>query len=71
VERLVREYPDKEIHLLASTTCQCTTMDCNQPVYLLWLLDNLAAGKVKNQITVSPEVAASATKSLEQMLSIS
>ncbi len=71
VERLMREHPDKEIHLLASTTCQCTTMDCNQPVYLLWLLDNLVAGKVKNRITVSPEVAISATKSLEQMLAIS
>lgn len=70
VERLAREYPDKEIHLLAPTTCQCTTMDCNQPVYLLWLLDNLAAGKVKNQIIVSPEIAASAAKSLEQMLAI-
>lgn len=71
VERLAREHSDKEIHLLAPTTCQCTTMDCNQPVYLLWLLDNLAAGKVKNQISVPPEIAVSATKSLEQMLSIS
>lgn len=71
VERLAREHSDKEIHLLAPTTCQCTTMDCNQPVYLLWLLDNLAAGKVKNQISVAPEIAVSATKSLEQMLSIS
>ncbi len=70
VERLAMQHPDKEIHLLAPTTCQCTTMDCNQPVYLLWLLDNLAAGKVKNQITVSPEIAANAKKALEQMLAI-
>lgn len=70
VQRLAVEHPDKEIHLLASTTCQCTTMDCNQPVYLLWLLDNLAAGKIKNQITVSPEIAANARKALEQMLAI-
>lgn len=70
VERLARQHPDKEIHLLAPTSCQCTTMDCNQPVYLLWLLDNLVEGKVKNQIQVSPAVAASAAKSLEQMLAI-
>lgn len=70
VERLAREHQDKEIHLLAPTTCQCTTMDCNQPVYLLWLLDNLAEGRIKNQITVAPEVASSAIKSLEQMLAI-
>ena len=70
VDRLAREHPDKEIHLLAPTSCQCTTMDCNQPVYLLWLLDNLVEGKVKNQIQVDPQVAASAAKSLEQMLAI-
>ncbi len=70
VERLARQHPDKDINLLAPTVCQCTTMDCNQPVYLLWLLDNLADGKVKNQITVAPEIAVSAAKSLEQMLAI-
>jgi len=70
VERLARNHPDKEIHLLASTTCQCTTMDCNQPVYLLWLLDNLAHGKVRNQIFVAPDIAVSAAKSLAQMLAI-
>ncbi len=70
VDRLKRDYPDKEIHLLAPTSCQCTTMDCNQPVNLLWLMDNIAAGTVKNQITVDPETARFAAKSLEQMLAI-
>ena len=70
VDRLKRNHPDKEIHLLAPTTCQCTTMDCNQPVNLLWLLDNLANGEVKNQIVVDPETAKLAARSLEQMLAI-
>ncbi len=70
VERLQNNHPDKEIHLLAPTTCQCTTMDCNQPVNLLWLLDNLANGVVKNQITVNDATAKFAAKSLEQMLAI-
>ena len=70
VDRLRRQHPDKEIHLLAPTPCQCTTMDCNQPVNLLWLLDNLAKGKVKNQIRVDAEIAESAAKALEQMLAI-
>ncbi|MBC8208942.1 MAG: quinolinate synthase NadA [Desulfobulbaceae bacterium] len=70
VERLHRNYRDKEIHLLAPTTCQCTTMDCNQPVNLLWILDHLAAGRVVNQITVDPAIARLAAKSLEQMLAI-
>ncbi len=70
VDRLKRNHPDKEIHLLAPSSCQCTTMDCNQPVNLLWLLDNLAKGEVKNQIVVDPETAKLAAKSLEQMLAI-
>ncbi len=70
VQRLQLQHPDKEIHLLAPSSCQCTTMDCNQPVNLLWLLDNLAAGKVKNQIAVELEIAALAARSLEQMLAI-
>lgn len=70
VDRLRNQHPDKEIHLLASSPCQCTTMDCNQPVNLLWLLDNLAAGNVKNQICVESKTANLAARSLEQMLAI-
>ncbi len=70
VQRLQRDYPDKEIHLLAPTSCQCTTMDCNQPVNLLWLLDTLAAGEIKNQISVDSATAELAARSLEQMLAI-
>lgn len=70
VARLQRQHPDKEIHLLAPLPCQCATMDRNQPVNLLWLLDNLAAGTVANRIRVAPDVAAMARKSLEQMLRI-
>ena len=70
VDRLKRNNPDKEIHLLAPTSCQCTTMDCNQPVNLLWILDHLANGVVKNQISVDAETAKLAARSLEQMLAI-
>ena len=70
VTRLQRQHPDKEIHLLADSPCQCTTMDRNRPVNLLWLLDNLAAGRIVNQIKVAPDVAVLARKSLEQMLCI-
>ncbi|MBA3006075.1 MAG: quinolinate synthase NadA [Proteobacteria bacterium] len=70
VERLQRQHPDKEIHLLAPSSCHCSTMARNQPVNLLWLLDNLAAGTVVNQIRVAPDVAIPARKSLEQMLYI-
>ncbi len=70
VSRLQRQHPDKEIHLLAETPCQCATMDRNQPVNLLWVLDNIAAGVIVNQIKVEPDIAALARKALQQMLSI-
>lgn len=70
VARLQRRHPDKEIHLLAPISCQCATMDRNQPVNLLWLLDHLAAGRVVNRIVVPPHIAEKARKSLEQMLRI-
>jgi quinolinate synthase len=71
VSRLQRQHPDKEIHLLAPLPCQCATMDRNQPVHMLWLLDNLAAKVVVNRITVAPDVAFMARKALEQMLAVS
>jgi quinolinate synthase len=71
VDRLRRNHPDKEIHLLASSACQCTTMHCNQPPNLLWLLDNIIAGRLVNRIEVEPAVASLAAKALEQMLAIS
>ncbi|MFH2122357.1 MAG: quinolinate synthase NadA [Pseudomonadota bacterium] len=70
VDRLQKQHLDKEIHLLAPSPCQCSTMARNQPMHLLWLLDNLAAGAVVNQIRVAADVAALARKALEQMLSI-
>lgn len=70
VARLQRQHPDKKIRLLAPLPCQCATMDRNQPVHLLWLLDNLAAGKVVNRVQVAPEVAGMARKALAQMLAI-
>ena len=70
VNRLKRQHVDKEIHLLASSSCQCTTMHCNQPEQLLWVLDNLRKGKVVNQIKVDPETSAKAAKALAQMLAI-
>jgi quinolinate synthase len=70
VTRLQKQHSDKQIHLLAPLPCQCATMDRNQPVHLLWLLDNLIAGRVVNQIIVPPLVAEKARQSLAQMLAI-
>jgi len=70
VNRLKSQYPDREIHLLAPSPCLCETMYRIRPVSLLWVLDNLAQGRVVNQITVEPDVAAEAKLALDRMLRI-
>jgi quinolinate synthase len=41
------------------------------PSYLLWVLENLVAGKIVNEIRVKPEVRRWARVSLDRMLEIS
>jgi quinolinate synthase len=70
VDRLRRQHPDKQVHLLAPFQCLCSTMYRIKPAYLLWILDHLAAGQVVNQITVAPEIAQKAKLALDRMLAI-
>jgi quinolinate synthase len=69
VRRLAREHPDKIINSLAPG-CLCPTMDAITPVNLLWVLDNLAEGRVVNRIQVEAGIAQQARKSLNRMLEI-
>jgi quinolinate synthase len=69
VRRLANEHPDKIIHSLAPG-CLCPTMDAITPVNLLWILDNLAEGRVVNRIQVDARIALQAKKSLNRMLAI-
>jgi quinolinate synthase len=69
VERLAGQYPDKRIDHLAPA-CLCPTMDAVGPANLLWVLDNLAEGRVVNRIPVNPDIAVQARKALDQMLAI-
>jgi len=70
VNRLARLNPDKEIHSLSPFQCLCSTMYRIKPKYLLWVLDNLVHGEVKNQITVDHATAKSAKIALDRMLEI-
>lgn len=69
VRRLADEHPDKTINSLAPG-CLCPTMDVITPVNLLWVLDNLAAGRVVNRIQVEAGTARQARKSLNRMFEI-
>ncbi len=70
VDRLAAEYPDRAVFPLTSG-CLCPTMDIIQPRYLLWVLDNLAEGRIVNRVRVPEEEAAGARLALNRMLSIS
>ena len=70
VNRLARQNPDKEIYSLSPFQCLCSTMYRIKPKYLLWVLDHLVQGEVKNQITVDPETAKLARIALARMLEI-
>lgn len=70
VSRLQRQYPDKDIHLLAPTACTCQTMALVTPAALLWQLDQLAAGHMVNQIRVPAPIAKGAKMALDRMLVI-
>ncbi len=70
VNRLIKQFPDKHIRLLAPDLCMCATMYRIAPQNLAWVLESLTAGVVVNQITVDPETARWARVALDRMLAI-
>ncbi|MCG3181337.1 MAG: Quinolinate synthase A [Phycisphaerae bacterium] len=58
----------KHVQSLSDCQCLCTTMYRIDPRHLLWVLDELAAGRVVNRIVVPPDVKRGALLALEQML---
>ncbi len=70
VLRLARKHPDKTIRLLADTPAFCTQMGRIDLPHLLFVLDNLAQGRIVNQVRVEPSIAAEARAALERMIQI-
>ena len=68
VLRLQKQFPDKEILLLAPDLCMCATMYRIAPQNLAWSRDNLAAGNVVNQIKVDDETKRYALIALQRMI---
>lgn len=68
VNRLTNTHTDKDVRSLATIQCLCTTMYRISPTQLLWSLDELADGRVSNQISVHAEVKRWANVALERML---
>lgn len=73
VDRLATEVlpQNKIVQFMATTICMCSTMQRIDPQHLAWTLENLAAGKVVNQIRVPEHEAGLARLALNRMLAIS
>jgi quinolinate synthase len=71
VHRLAKRHEGvKAVRLLAGIQCLCTTMYRISPRHLAWVLDELAEGRVVNQIKVDPETKTLARIALDRMLSL-
>ena len=73
VNRLNEDCKDqgKHVHFMAPTLSMCSTMFRTDTQHLAWVLENLVAGHVVNQVSVPAEEAALARKALENMLAAS
>jgi len=68
VQRLAAQHPEHKIFCLDPVICPCSTMYRIHPAYLAWVLEELVAGRVVNQISVDASVQANAKLALERML---
>jgi quinolinate synthase len=71
VHRLAETQKDKLILSLSGpNVCPCATMYRISPQHLCWALENLAEGRVVNQVKVAPDIRHWAGVALGRMLSI-
>lgn len=70
VNRLSKELTDRRVISLDRSVCVCTTMFRITPKHLLWALENLAAGKVVNRISVEERTRHYARVALDRMLAL-
>lgn len=72
VNRIAEEFKpqEKTIRFMAPTVCMCSTMARIDPQHLAWTLENLAAGKIVNQIKVPAREAELARTALTRMLEV-
>ncbi len=70
VSRLAHENPDKTVFCLDPVVCPCSTMYRIHPAYLAWTIEELAAGRVVNRVSVDEETARDAKIALDRMLTV-
>jgi quinolinate synthase len=70
VQRLAKNFPDREIHFLDKTVCYCSTMNRIDLPHLVWAMESLVEGRLVNQISVDSEIAKFAKVALDRMLAL-
>ena len=70
VNRLAGRHGDKFIRVLSDGPASCWQMGKIDLPHLLWVLDNLAKGRVVNQVAVPADIAADARIALKRMIDI-
>lgn len=68
VNRLIKDYPDRDIVSLNPYMCPCLTMNRIDLPHLTWALEELVEGTVINRISVDSKTAQEAVMALEKML---
>lgn len=68
VNRLINNHPDKQIISLNPYMCPCLTMNRIDLPHLVWMLELLEKGEVKQQIKVDNETKKLAKLALDRML---
>lgn len=68
VNRLIADYPDRDIVSLNPYMCPCLTMNRIDLPHLTWTLEELVAGQVMNRIQVDEKTAYEANLALEKMM---
>ena len=72
VQRIAQEQKanNTKVRFMSPLVCMCSTMARIDPQHLAWALQNLADGKIVNQIRVPSNVASEATLALERMFAL-
>jgi len=70
VQRLAKEHPDKTVFCLDPQICPCSTMYRIHPSFLCWALENLAEGRVVNEVRVPEKIRDYAKVALARMLTV-
>ena len=70
VRRLAAAHPDKQVAFLDKTVCYCSTMNRIDLPHLVWSLESLVEGRVRNVIAVDADTARFARLALDRMLAL-